>query len=142
MGQNDPWRVDLLSVYAYRTGLLSDDGIAYAGEPPNLFSLVYRFEKVRQRREDPSGLGSRQKASVAGAIEVSTRQTTTIDEVQLATKMASCVERFTLDVDCVMQGDPAAHEALSSECESLLAVRYYSREAYRNWVARLPRIRC
>jgi hypothetical protein len=129
LGKNDPWRVDLLSAYAYRTGLLSGDGTVYAGEPPNLFSLVFRFEKIRQTRTDPAGLAPVPNREFAG-----------FDEVKLAEKLAKRVEEHTTDLDRQMQDDPATHAALSDECEALLAVRYYSRTAYRAWIAGLPQI--
>lgn len=127
MGHNEPWRVDLLSAYAYRTGLLSDDGQQYAGEPPNLFSLVYRFEKIPRVRHDPAGLVPEPAAQFADH-----------DEVRLAEKLARAVEQHTLDLDRAMAADGATHQLLCTECESLLSVRYYSPQAYREWVARLP----
>ena len=118
------------SACAYRTGLLSNDGTAYAGEPPNLFSLAFRFEKVRQVRQDPAGLAS----------PVREAPFADLNEIQLAEKLAKAVRNRTVDLDRQLQADPALLLALAAECESLLGVRYYSKEAYRAWVAKLPKI--
>jgi hypothetical protein len=129
MALPEPWRVDLLSVYSYRTGLLSEDGNVYAGEPPNLFSLAFRFEKIQQVRRDPAELAVGETPEFAP-----------LNEVALAEKLARCVQNHTHDVDRIMEANPAAAQALLDECASLLEVRYYSPEAYREWLARLPRI--
>jgi hypothetical protein len=131
MGGSDPWRVDLLSAYSYRTGLLSEGGSAYAGEPPNLFSLVFRFEKVQTARKDPVGLAPRAKGSSFASF----------DELKLAEKLVKAVRDHTADLDRVLQDDPNTHDSLAKECEALLTVRYYSAEAYRAWIAKLPQIR-
>jgi hypothetical protein len=129
--QPAPWRVDLLSVCAYRTGLLSINGLTHAGNPPNLFSLAFKFQKIHQARQDPAGIAAHASGPYAA-----------LDETALAEKLAKCVELYTADLDCMMQNNVDVHRVLAQECESLLSVRYYSVEAYKKWVGQLPQIRC
>ncbi|MCL2648118.1 MAG: hypothetical protein FWD61_14090 [Phycisphaerales bacterium] len=130
MADGAPWRVDILSVYCYRTGLLSEHGGRYASDPPNLFSIVFQLQKIQRSKTDPTGLAS--PTTIDGMF----------DEKKLAEKMAFCVEKRTIDLDCHLQANPSVATELATECESLLGVRYYDREAYRSWVGRLPVIPC
>jgi hypothetical protein len=129
MAQADPWRVDLLSIGAYRTGLLSHDGTRYAGEPANLFSMTFRFGKIHHARNDPAGLANQPRA-----------ERVPVNELKLAEKLARCVRKNTHDIDRIMQENAAAARELCDECASLLEVRYYSPDAYRAWLGQLPRI--
>lgn len=129
MAQPNPWRVDLLSVFCYRTGLMAEQGVQYAGEPPNLFSLAFRMERIRQVRLDPAGLAP--PPAIPGG---------EFDEPHLAKKIAGCVEKNTIDLDVFLEQNIELNDQLKSECESLLSVRYYSPDEYRKWITRIPRI--
>lgn len=118
----DPWRVDLLSVWSYRTGLTSPRAEEFARTPPNLFSLVFKFQKIQVGRADANGLA----ADTVGGVVPS--------EIQLAEKMAKCVKSHTKDVDTDLADDQALATKLQSECEALLQVRNYSLSHYRDWL--------
>jgi len=136
-GQVPSWRVDLLSAYAYRSGLLTDAGATYAGEPPNLFSLVFRFSKIKQARQDPTGLDHQHHSDSAAEQAV---EYLPFDEVKLAEKLARTVAVHTKDLDLEMANDPTTYNRLCEECESMLSVRYYSKSDYREWISKLPQV--
>lgn len=118
----DPWRVDMLSVWSYRTGMSSSRATEFAQQPANLFSIVFKFRKIQVGRIDTIGLAN----STSGGIVPS--------EPQMAEKMAKCVRHNTKDVDTELAADPALAAKLQSECEDQLSVRNYSISHYREWL--------
>lgn len=126
MTKGHPWRVDLLSLYCYRTGMVAELRDKFANDPPNLFSLVFMLQKIPENKRDPSGLAE------SGRTEVQ------IDEVKLAHKLAKCVGANTVDLDLYFQNHQEEYGRLTAECERLLLNRYYSIEAYRAWIAKVP----
>ncbi|MBX3380493.1 MAG: hypothetical protein KF805_10385 [Phycisphaeraceae bacterium] len=137
VAQGDPWRVDLMSVWCYRTGLLSGSGQQFASEPPNLFSLAFRFEKIKTARLDPAGLAV-EHAPGSGAEE----RYAAFNESALAEKMVRGILNNTRDIDCDVQGQAGLHELLMEESAALLRVRYYSETAYRLWAGSVPKVSC
>lgn len=123
VSQPEIWRVDLLSIWSYRTGVVSARAEEFARGPANLFSLAFRFTKVIGPRHDPNGLAGR----VGGGIPPT--------EVQLAEKMAKCVRQYARDLDVDLERDNPLMMKLQTECEELLAARNYSLPHYREWLA-------
>lgn len=134
--QHDPWRVDLLSLQCYRTGLASAEAFRHASGAPNLFSMAFKFEKIRAERVDRVGIVPSSEDGLDGTSPRFSIPT----ELSLAEKMAKCVRQHTVDIDSELQAQSAVRSQLLEECASLLKVRYYSENAYREWVDGIPSI--
>lgn len=128
----EPWRVDLLSAFVYRAGLAAKRAAEHAKEPPNLFSLAFRFQKIRQDRIDETGLGQSR-----GTVPQHPRFAP-LDEAHLAEKMLGCLIKHIQDIDIAMCQDAALRSSLEDECLVLLENRYYSPAAYREWIRNVP----
>jgi len=124
-----PWHLSLVSAVAYRAGLMSAAGAEFAGRPPNLVSLVFRFERSAQPVVDPIGLGRSPEVAVSP------------DEITLAENLVLELNHI-IDLDCRLQEDPDYAALMFRECAAMLAVRNYSGDAYREWVERLPTVTC
>jgi hypothetical protein len=129
--QGEVWSLELKSSYCYRRALVGDLRESAGEDHPNLFSLVFLFQKQHSHIEDPTGLARPSGASSSRARDQS--------EVKAAVQMARKVQR-TEDLDLFMQNNPTIHDTMVGESERLLELRTYNTTTYRTWVQSARRI--
>lgn len=139
LATSTPWKVTIASLWGYRTGLLPGKGDRRAQQraegPPNMISLVYRFDRKEETVADGQLLAPAFPPRARNMLEDPFR------EQAIAERMVNTVGSEAADLDARLARDEALSSSLFIEAKNALVVRMYDGAGYEAFVNGAAKVR-
>jgi hypothetical protein len=139
LASSTPWKVSIVSLWGYRTGLLPGKGDQRSQQradgPPNMISLVYQFDRKEETVFDERMLAPAFSPRAQNILHDPFR------EQAIAEGMVNAVGSEATDLDARLAGDEDLFSSLLSEAKDALEVRMYDGAGYEAFVSGAAKVR-